>query len=51
MIKYIFFDIRYTLINEDKVWEKRCTEQADTDKAKRLGLSAGPTYRDIVCTS
>ena len=30
MIKTLFFDVGYTLVNEDAVWERRCKEQAET---------------------
>ena len=29
MIKTLFFDVGYTLINEDAVWRQRCREQAE----------------------
>lgn len=32
-IKYIFFDVGYTLVNEDEVWKQRCLEQAGTEDA------------------
>ena len=38
-IRWIFFDIGYTLINEDAVWQRRFEEQAQDDEAKRLGLT------------
>lgn len=31
-IKSIFFDIGYTLVNEDKVWQERCTMQSNTEE-------------------
>ena len=34
MIKTLFFDVGYTLVNEDAVWERRCKEQAETEEAK-----------------
>lgn len=46
-MRVLFFDAGYTLINEDRVWERRCTEQAETEEAKRLGLSAADLYREI----
>lgn len=46
-IKVIFFDVGYTLVNEDAVWRRRCQEQAETEEAKRLGLSAGDIFRAI----
>lgn len=50
-IKYVFFDIGYTLINEDDVWKHRCQEQAETEEAKELGLSASQIYKEIVRAS
>ena len=47
MIRVLFFDIGYTLVNEDRVWDIRCEEQAETEEAKRLGLSAGAIRREI----
>lgn len=47
-IKCIFFDIGYTLINEDDVWEQRCIEQADMEDAKMLGLSNKQIYEEII---
>ncbi len=46
-MKVLFFDVGYTLVNEDAVWERRCQEQAQTDEAKKLGLSADDIYREI----
>jgi putative hydrolase of the HAD superfamily len=47
-IKCIFFDIGYTLINEDDVWEQRCIEQAEMKEAKILGLSQKQIYDEII---
>ena len=47
-IKCIFFDIGYTLINEDDVWEQRCMEQAEMKEAKILGLSQKQIYDEII---
>ena len=47
MIKTLFFDVGYTLVNEDEVWEKRCKDQAATDEAKKLGVSAEDIYHEI----
>ena len=30
-MKVLFFDVGYTLVNEDAVWEDRCRVQAQTD--------------------
>ena len=47
-MKYIFFDVGYTLVDEFMVWKKRCKEQAQTDEARALGLSAEDIYNEIV---
>ena len=47
MIRTLFFDMGYTLVDESAVWEKRCEEQAATEEAKRLGLSAEAIYQEI----
>ena len=46
-IRYLFFDVGYTLVDEDAVWEARCREQADMPEARALGLTAGDIYREI----
>ena len=46
-MKVLFFDVGYTLVNEDAVWERRCQEQAQTDEAKKLGLTAADIYHEI----
>ncbi len=50
-MKVLFFDVGYTLVNEDAVWEKRCHEQAETQEAKKLGLSAADIYHEIEIAS
>jgi HAD superfamily hydrolase (TIGR01509 family) len=50
-IKCIFFDVGYTLINEDDVWEQRCIEQAAMEDAKMLGLSHKQIYEEIIRAS
>ncbi len=50
-MKVLFFDVGYTLVNEDAVWEARCREQAQTDEAKNLGLSAADIYHEIEIAS
>lgn len=50
-IKYLFFDIGYTLVNEDQVWKQRCREQAFTNEAKALGLTETDIYNEIVKAS
>lgn len=47
----LFFDIGYTLVNEDAVWKRRCEEQAETTEAKALGLSSDDIYREIEAAS
>ena len=32
-MKVLFFDVGYTLVNEDAVWETRCRDQAQTEEA------------------
>ncbi|MBR5409839.1 MAG: HAD family hydrolase [Clostridia bacterium] len=46
-MKVLFFDIGYTLVNEDAVWAARCREQADAEEAKRLRLTADDICREI----
>ena len=46
-MKVLFFDVGYTLVIEDAVWEKRCQAQAETQEAKMLGLSARDIYYEI----
>lgn len=50
-MKVLFFDVGYTLVNEDAVWEKRCQEQAETQEAKMLGLSESDIYHEIEIAS
>lgn len=45
--KTLFFDMGYTLVDEGAVWQKRCEEQAATEEAKCLGLSAEVIYQEI----
>ena len=49
-MKVLFFDVGYTLVNEDAVWKARCREQAQTAEAKKLGLSATDIYHEIITT-
>lgn len=46
-IKFVYFDIGYTLVDEDKVWETRCIEQAQTNEAKISGLTAEDIFHEI----
>ena len=50
-MKVLFFDVGYTFVNEDAVWEARCREQAQTNEAKKLGLSATDIYHEIEIAS
>ena len=50
-MKVLFFDVGYTLVNENAVWERRCQEQAQTDEAKKLGLTAADIYHEIEIAS
>ena len=50
-MKVLFFDVGYTLVNEDAVWDDRCHQQAKTDEAKKLGLSAADIYHEIEMAS
>ncbi len=50
-MKVLFFDVGYTLVNEDAVWEKRCHEQAETQEAEKLGPSAADIYHEIEIAS
>ncbi|MEG0309214.1 MAG: HAD family hydrolase [Clostridium sp.] len=50
-IKCIFFDIGYTLINEDDVWQQRCLEQSQMEEAKSLSLSPEQIYDAIIQAS
>lgn len=46
-MKTLFFDVGYTLVNEDAVWLRRCKDQAATDEAKKLGVTAEDMYHEI----
>ena len=50
-ITHIFFDVGYTLVNKDAVWDRRCREQAKTSECRTLGLSAKDIYNAIVTAS
>ena len=50
-MKVLFFDVGYTLVNEDAVWDDRCRVQAHTDEAKKIGLSAADIYHEIEIAS
>lgn len=46
-MKTVFFDIGYTLVNEDAVWEKRCKEQAETEEAKQSNITPDDIYNEM----
>lgn len=50
-VKYIFFDIGYTLVNEDNVWVERCKEQAGTQQALAFGITADMLMQDVKTAS
>ncbi|MDE5592628.1 MAG: HAD hydrolase-like protein, partial [Clostridiales bacterium] len=50
-VKYIFFDIGYTLVNEDNVWIERCKEQAETQQALDLRITADTLMQDVKTAS
>ena len=47
MIKVLFFDVGYTLVDEGAVWEQRCKTQAEMEDAKSLGLTAEDIYHEV----
>lgn len=47
LMKVLFFDVGYTLVDESTVWDRRCKEQAATEEAKRLGLTAADIYHEV----
>ena len=47
MIKTLFFDVGYTLVDEEAVWLRRCKEQAATEEAKKFGVTAEDIYHEI----
>lgn len=49
--KILFFDVGYTLINEDDVWIDRCRKQAATAEARERGLTYHRIYQEIVIAS
>ncbi len=50
-VKCVFFDIGYTLVNEDKVWIERCREQAATLQAQLMGITAKALTEDLQTAS
>ena len=51
MCRVLFFDVGYTLVNDDAVWQTRCREQAAGEEAVRLGLSAADLWHEIELAS
>lgn len=46
--RYLFFDVGYTLVNEDEVWRCRCREQAEMPDAREKGVTETMLY-EAVC--
>lgn len=46
-IRWLFFDVGYTLINEDQVWQKRFEEQALLPETAALGLTPADIRREV----
>lgn len=46
-IKFVFFDIGYTLVNEDAVWAERCKQQAATEHAQEMGITADALMEEL----
>jgi xanthine dehydrogenase iron-sulfur cluster and FAD-binding subunit A len=46
-IRCVFFDVGYTLSMKTSSWQQRCREQAETEEAKRLGLTPCRIYAAI----
>lgn len=45
--KFIFFDVGYTLVNEDKVWQKRCEEQAELCAKDGQNITSEAIFSEI----
>ena len=46
-IRWLFFDVGYTLVNEDRVWQKRFEEQAQLPETAALGLTPDDIRREV----
>lgn len=46
-VRWIFFDVGYTLINEDAVWQRRFEEQAQMKEAHVLGLTPEKIRQEV----
>lgn len=46
-VRWLFFDVGYTLINEDQVWQKRFEEQALLPETAALGLTSADIRREV----
>lgn len=44
LCKVIFFDVGFTLVDETECWQVRCAEQANSDKARALYITAADVY-------
>ena len=42
--KEIFFDVGFTLVDETKCWQARCEEQANSNEARALYITAADVY-------
>ena len=47
MIRWLFFDVGYTLADETGSWQRRMREQAEGPEARALGLTAEVLWRDL----
>lgn len=45
--RWLFFDVGYTIINEDQVWQKRFEEQALLTETAALGLTPADIRREV----
>ena len=50
-VKAVFFDMGYTLVNEDRVWQTRCREQASMEEAKKRRIKNVAIYTEMVKAS
>ncbi len=50
-VKAVFFDMGYTLVNEDKVWQARIREQAALPEAKKRRVKPVALYTEMVKAS
>ena len=50
-VKTVFFDMGYTLVDEDRVWQARCREQAAMEDAKKRRIKHVAIYTELVKAS